>query len=215
MSRLLALPTLLVLLAVQSALAVVVGDPPPLNPCPSAAKFKASLVVLGVSGDGSVGAAPCAGPNTANGVGTETVITCTSKEGAGKNIDVAIEYFDSSGALINTGAATPTVGNNAFCGVAPGATLTFHTVPPGSTLPGAWGAGGFPGFIPTAAAVPISPCTFSTTGCFLQGCARVLSTSKKVHCTATGADVAPACLFGGGPAPVKNLTIINKKQQGD
>jgi len=209
MSRLLALPTLL-LLAVQSAFAVV-GDPPPaVNNCTSTAKFKASLIIVDVSGDGSVGAGACA-----NDVGAETVITCTSKEGAGKNIDIAIEYFDSGGAPINT-VGTPAVGNNLFCNVPPGATRSFHTVPPGSTLPGPWGApGAIPGFIPTVAATtPLAPCTFSTAGCFLHGSARVMSTSKKVHCSATRVDVNGPCA-GVGVAPAKELTVIIKKQQGD
>jgi hypothetical protein len=212
MRRLLGLSIALLLLAVQSASAVVVGDPAPLNPCPGAAKFKTTLIVLDVSGDGSLGAGACA-----NGVGAETPITCTSKEAAGKNIDVAIQYFDSSGALINTVAA-PTVGNNTFCGVTPGGTLSFHTVPPGSTMPGSWGSGGgSPGFIPTGPApMPISPCTYSTTGCFLHGTARVLSTSKKIECTATRLDLYAPCNGGApGPLAVKNLTIVNKKQQGD
>lgn len=187
-----------------------IGDLVPTNPCPDNSKFKLNQGVLNVNGDGSLG------NGCTNGVIAETAITCTSKEKAGKTMDVAIEYFDAGGATIS--ASPLVVSTNVFCDVAAGQTITFHTVPPASDLPLPWGASAaFPGFIPTTATTPISPCTFGTTGCFLHGSARVLSTSTKLHCTATFIDIFGPCTgLSPGTLATKNLTIIKKaKQQGD
>lgn len=189
-----------------------IGDDPPLNPCPEADKFKTNLGILNVTGDGSLGVGP---PTECTNWGfAETVIVCTSKEKT-KNIDVAIQYFDNAGNLMS---GTLSVGTNTFCAVPPGETLTFHTVPPGSKLPEPWNSvGGTPGFIPTTATVPVAPCSHGTTGCFLQGSARVLSTSNKIQCTATFLDIFGACFVDlPGAVATKNLTIITKsKQKGD
>src|SRR5262245_51140736 len=83
-------------------------DPAPPNACPSAAKFALNLAILDVSGDGGL-------PPPCNGQNVETAITCTVKEKAGVTADVAIEYFDASGALISP--AVPVT----LCGLPEGA----------------------------------------------------------------------------------------------
>jgi len=205
------LRTLVFLVSVGSASVTwaTLGDPPPANPCPSLAEFKPSLGVLAVSGDGS----PV--PNCDNFVLAETAIMCTSKERAGKPVDIAIEYFDAGGNQIS---GPLVVGTNAFCSAAPGATFTFHTRPPAAgAMPLPWSAPGtVPGFVPTTPVVSNAPCTFGVTGCFLHGSARVLATSKKVECTAVRIDMLELCQFGFGDVATKNLTIIRAtKQQGD
>jgi hypothetical protein len=207
--RAIAVATLIAILGGAPAWAGI-GGPIPNNACmPDMDKFKVNLGVLDVNGDGSFGAGMCA-----NIVLAETVITCTSKEKLGKTLDIAIEYFDLSGAMLT--ASPPVVGNNLFCGIAAGETVTFHTVPPGSDLPTPWGAGGTPGYIPTSAApVPIAPCEYSTAGCFLHGSARILATSSKVQCSATHVGLSNV-LCGGvvpGSSAVKNLTILKKAVQ--
>jgi hypothetical protein len=184
------------------------GDPVPANPCAAPiGRFKSPLAVLDVSGDGS------AMPGCANGAFVETSITCTSKERVGKNVDIAIQYFDSSGATITAGLL---VGTNAFCGLAPGTTMTFNTRPPAAgPLPGPWGTGAT--FIPTTPVAAGGPaCPAGTPGCFVHGSARVLATSVRVQCSATRIDLSGPCV--GLPAPLtsKNLTVIRMpKQKGD
>lgn len=177
------------------------SDPFPPNPCLGAGKLKANLDVLDVSGDGSL-PPPCP-----NGVFAETAITCTSKEKAAVPVDIAIEYFDASGATISP--AIPVTA----CALAPGGTVTFATSPAGLPL-SPW-AGAI--FVPTAPVFTGAACAPATPGCFLHGSARVLATSKKVQCTATRIDFTSPCIAGGPlPLSVKNLTIINKaKQAGD
>jgi hypothetical protein len=203
--------------ATVAALVTVLGAAPayagighaiPTNAClPDNDKFKVNLGVLNVSGDGSLG------NGCTNGVGAETVITCTSKEKAGKTLDIAIEYFDAAGNTIS--ASPPSSGNNLVCGLAAGETVRFHTVPPVSDLPGPW-AGGSPGYVPTVAPAPIVTCMFGAAGCFLNGSARVLSTSTKVQCTATKLDIRLVCAGVQGVGAMKDLTIIKKAaQQGD
>jgi hypothetical protein len=211
MRAILTLAALVVALAGPPAAYAGIGHAIPGNAClPDTKKFKVNLGVLNVNGDGSFGAGMCM-----NGVNAETIITCTSKEKLGKTIDIAVEYFDSSGATIS--ASPPTSGSNLVCGVGAGETVKFHTVPPGSGMPGPWGVGGTPGYVPTSAApVPIAACSFGTTGCFLNGSARILSTSTKVQCTATKIDINIPCNGAPGIGATKNLTIIKKAaQQGD
>jgi len=187
-----------------------IGSTVPNNAClPDMDKFKVNLGILNVNGDGSLGTGLCA-----NNVSAETVITCTSKEKLGKTIDIAVEYFDQSGATLS--ASPPSSGNNLVCGVAAGETVTFHTVPPTSDVPGPWGAGGSPGYVPTTAAPsPGAACTYSTAGCFLHGSARVLATSTKVQCSATQVGLS-GILCGGivnSSVAIKDLTIIKKAAQ--
>lgn len=208
------LRTLVILVSVGCASVTwaTLGDPAPANPCPSLAKFKASLGVLAVSGDGSPTFSGCA-----NSVVAETAIVCTSKENAGKTVDIAIEYFDPAGNQIS---GPLVVGANTFCAAAPGATFTFHTRPPAAgNMPKPWGGtapGAVPGFVSTTPVVSNAPCTFGITGCFLHGSARVLATSKKVECTAVRIDMRDLCAATGPVFTTKNLTVIKgPKQQGD
>jgi len=188
------------------------GDPAPANPCPVPnGSYKKALAVLDVSGDGSAIAGGCL-----NAAFVETSITCTSKEVTGVNIDIAIEYFDSSGATI-TPLGGPVVGTNAFCGLAPGTTMTFSTRPVAAgPLPVPWGAGAT--FIATTPVVPGGPaCPAGTPGCFAHGSARILATSLRVQCTATRIDLSGPCI-AGFPAPLasKNLTVLRMPgQKGD
>ena len=176
------------------------SDPFPANPCLGAGNFKVNLDVLDVSGDGSL-PPPCP-----NGAFVETPITCTSKEKAGVPADVAIDYFDASGATIS-----PVIPVTS-CALPPGGTVTFTTSPAG--LPPPW-AGAI--LVPTAPVFTGVPCAPGTPGCFLHGSARVLTTSKNVQCTATRIDFTSPCIAGGPlPLAVKNLTIVKKaKQAGD
>jgi hypothetical protein len=166
-------------------------DPPPANPCPAGAKFATNLSILDVSGDGGL-PPPCNGPNV------ETAITCTVKEKFGAFVDVAIEYFDMSGALISPPVPVT------ICGLPEGTTVKFSTAP----LPSPYAAGVI---VPTAAPVPGIFCAPFTPGCFLHGSARILATSKQIQCTATRIDFAGPC-FGGPPMPLstKDLTILNR-----
>jgi hypothetical protein len=186
-----------------------IGGTLPANPCPENAKFKTNLGVLNVNGDGSLGAGACG-----NLARAETAIICTSKEKSGNTIDIAIEYFDFSGATIS--ASPLVVNNNLYCGIDAGETLTFHTAPAGNDLPLPW-RGGSPGFVPTTPVVPLAACAYDDTGCFLGGSARILATSKKIECTAVMIDLSGPCsLSTAGAVASKKLTIINKaKQAGD
>jgi hypothetical protein len=201
--RILTLSALLVALSTSSAWGGI-GDPVPVNPCNPSAKLKVSLSVLDVNGDGSL----VAGPACTNDVHAETAITCTSKEKLGVSADVVIQYFDASGAQIGT---------NSQCGIAPGTTLTFHTVPPGSIMPLPWGSPlAVPGYVLTGPIPsPGASCPMAT-GCFLHGSARILTTSKNVQCTATRIDLVNLCFGVQGPMGLKEWTIIKKvKQLGD
>ncbi len=172
-------------------------DPAPANPCPSGAALRVNLAILDVSGDGGL-PPPCNGPNV------ETAITCTVVEKPGVPVDIAIEYFDASGALISPPVPV------ASCGLLEGGTASFGT----SALPPPFTTGAI---VPTGAPAPGPFCAPFTPGCFLHGSARILSTSKKINCTATRIDFAGPC-FGGPPMPLstKDLTILLKgRQTGD
>jgi hypothetical protein len=188
----------------STAFAGSIADPVPTNPCPGATVFRAKLAVLDVSSDG---AALCGGI-----VNADTAITCTIKEpdSGGVGADVVIEYYDETGAPMNSplGVALDT-----FCGALPGDTLTFtlSVLPPGPAGFGPWATGPpVPGFV-GAAAGSCGP------GCALHGYARVFSTDKKIQCTGTRIDTSGFCL-GAAPTPLttKNLTVITvPRQKGD
>ncbi len=195
MRRIFSLLAVLLVLSAVPAWATLT-DPAPANPCPGSAKLSTNLSILDVTGDGGL-PPPCNGPNA------ETAITCLVKESGGL-VDVAIEYFDASGALISPPVPV------AFCGLPEGATATFST----SALPPPYAAGTI---VATAAPAPGPLCPPFTPGCFLHGSARILATSKRIQCTATRIDFAGPC-FGGPPMPLstKDLTILNRgRQTGD
>ena len=205
------LPSLLTfaLLLIAPAAEATIGDRPPANPCPAAAPYKRKFAVLDVSGDGSyMGVAGCP-----NNVLAETAIVCTVKDVV--PADMAIEYFDASGAGIGGPLA---VGTNAFCTLPPGSTLTFYTTP--SVMPKPWGGvGAVPGAVPVSSgAGSACPVGQGVPGCFRHGSARVLSTTKFLQCTATRLDMKLPCGSSTALTPdaVKPLTIIKvPSQQGD
>lgn len=185
--------TILLMLGAAPSWATL-GDPPPTNPCPGGAKLRTNLAILDVSGDGSL-PPPCNGPNV------ETAITCTVKEKPGVPVDVAIEYFDASGALISPPVPI------ALCGLLEGTSVSFAT----SLLPPPYAAAIA---VPVAAPAPGPLCAPFTAGCFLHGSARILASSKRIQCTATRIDFAGPC-FGGPPMPLstKDLTILLRSRQ--
>lgn len=176
------------------------GDPVPANPCPGAAPLRSKYAVLDVSSDGAV---LCAGNLV------DTQITCTIKDvaPAAASTDLLIQYFDDTGAPMNPVFA---VGVDAFCGVVPGASFTFHLSPlPAPLVP----VGAIPGF--AAIAGTSAFCGIGFPGCMLHGSARILSSSRKIQCTGARIDMINPCLtaFAVPPMARKNLTVIKLPMQ--
>lgn len=166
-----------------------VDTPLPANPCLGAAPFQIALVANEVGTDFPGPLCPAPGSGCA-----ETMVVChhAGKTGAG-TIDVAVELFSSTGALIAGPLATS-------CGLAAGGTAPFVTI--GIPLPPPYI--GIP--IPAGPQVPL-------------GSLRVLSTSaKSVVCDVTlVSTLAPALGLTPGPVGTKDVTVTatTKGQKGD
>ena len=177
------------LLGAGPAVAGPVDTPLPANPCLGAAPFQIALVANEVGTD--FPGPPCPAPGSGC---AETMVVChhAGKTGAAP-IDVAVELFSSTGALI----AGPLA---ASCTLAAGATAPFVTI--GLPLPPPYV--GIP--IPAGPQVPL-------------GSLRVLSTSaKSVVCDVTLINtLAPALGITPGPVGTKDVTVTakTKGQKGD
>jgi hypothetical protein len=160
----------------------------PLNPCPGAAPLKAFYIANEVGAHqkwrGTRPSSGCA----------ETMVVCHHNGRTGSTpIDVAVELFTSTGALIPGPVAIA-------CGVAPGGSAAFVTLGAPLVPPYFGTVNGV-----TAPQVPL-------------GALRVLSTAKSVVCDVTLLDTRSIGLgFSPSPAGAKNvtLTIVNRGQKGD
>jgi len=181
----------MILLSAGSALAGPVDSPLPGNTCPTPlGAFKLALVANEVGTD--FGGPVCG----AGGSCAETMIVChhTGKT-LSPSIDVAVELFNSAGALI-VGPGPLTT----FCGLAAGASATFTT--PGGPL--------VPPYI-FAIGIGIGPQA-------PLGSLRIVSTKPTIACDVTLIDLAAVLAgFSPGPTVTEDVTVTVKTnpQKGD
>ena len=192
MANLLALITLVAGLWASPALAGPVDTPIPLNPCAAPnGDLKLQLVANDVATDS--GGAAC--PNPGSGC-TETMIVCYNTAATGgDNIDIVVELFDATGALV-----TPAVPSVEVCSIQPGASAAFTT----NFLPG---QSPYQGTVVSAGSHLVPP-----------GSLRVLSSSKKIACDASLIDVQGYVVYGlASPLWSKDITLTrgSNGQKGD
>jgi hypothetical protein len=164
----------------------------PVNPCGLA---NGSLKLQFVANDTATDSGGAGCPNAGSGCAETLVVCYNAGETGDKPIDVVVELFDNSGALI-----TPAVPATFACNVAPGASTAFRTnfLPPASPYQGA----------EVSSISPQVP----------PGSLRILATSKRIACDVSVIDTSGYVVYGlGSPLWVKDVTVTraNKGQKGD